>query len=465
MLSLCDSHGKFGRREFLTIGSLGLGGLTLPHLLSTAAFGSAAKPLVRDRAIVFLFMQGGPSQIETFDPKMTAPVEIRSTTGEVATSLPGITFGGTFPKLARLADRMTIVRSFQTGDSKHDVKPVVSLDSAKASLGAIYARVAGATDPRTGMPNSAAIYPHSIQPDALPPPQGFGSLIDPGPLGGGYAPFVPGGSGQMQAAMRLNLPRERLDDRRALLTELDRFSRRLDAKGGAFDSVDKFYDQAFQTILGGAADAFELSKEDPRVVARYDTSKLVNPASVNRRWTNHQKYIDHGQTLGKLMLLARRLCESGCGFVTVSTNFVWDSHGDKNNAGVQENMRYAGLPFDHAVSTFLEDVEARGLSDKIMLICCGEMGRTPRINVRGGRDHWGNLAPLIMAGGDLPRGKVIGQSTRDAGEPLTEPVTIRHLTATIMRSVFNTGELRLMRDIPSDVVRATTEGEPIPGLG
>ncbi|HEY5312562.1 MAG TPA: DUF1501 domain-containing protein [Pirellulales bacterium] len=463
MLSICDRQGRFGRREFLTIGSLGLGGLTLPGLFATRALGAPANRLVRDRAIVFLFMQGGPTQFETFDPKMTAPVEIRSTTGEVATSLPGITFGGTFPKLARLADRLTIVRSFQTGDSKHDVKPIVSKESANASLGAIYARVAGAMHPQTGMPTSAALYPHSILADSSRPPMGFGSLVDPGPLGGGYAPFVPGVSGEMQEAMRLNLPRQRLDDRRALLAQLDRLSRRL-AATGAFEGVDKFYEQAFQTILGGVADAFDLSDEDPRIVARYDTSGLVHPASINTRWSNYQRYIDHGQSLGKLMLLARRLCEAGCGFVTVSTNFVWDSHADKNNAGVQENMDYVGSPFDHAVSTFLEDVESRGLSDKIMLVCCGEMGRTPRINARGGRDHWGNLAPLIMAGGGLPRGKVIGQSTRSGGEPLTEPVTIRHLTATLMRSVFDIGKLRLVRDIPPEVMRAITEGEPIPGL-
>ena len=359
-------------------------------------------------------------------------MEIRSTTGEVATSLPGITFGGTFPKLARLADRLTIVRSFQTGDSKHDVKPLVSEASAKASLGAIYSRVAGVTHPKTGMPTSAALYPTAVLANAKKQNAGFGSVVDPGPLGSGYTPLIPGSGGQMQEAMRLNLPRERLDDRRVLLAELDRISRRLEATG-TFDGIDKFHEQAFQTILGGVADAFNLSKEDPRTLARYDTSHLVNPSSVSTKWNNHQLYIDHGQSLGKLMLLARRLCEAGCGFVTVSTNFVWDSHGDNNNAGVQENMHYSGLPFDHAVSTFLEDVEARGLSDKIMLVCCGEMGRTPRINARGGRDHWGNLVPLIMAGGGLPRGKVIGQSTRNGGEPLTDPVTIRHLTATLMR--------------------------------
>src|SRR5207244_4627937 len=128
---------------------------------------------------------------------------------------------------------------------------------------------------------------------------------------------------------------------------------------------------------------------------------------------NHQFYADNGKSLGKLLLLARRLCESGCRFITVTTNFVWDMHADVNNAGVAEGMGYMGMPFDHAVSAFLEDVEARGLSDKILLVCCGEMGRTPRINKKGGRDHWGNLAPLLLAGGGLNMGQVIGRSSRN----------------------------------------------------
>src|SRR5690606_22273014 len=121
------------------------------------------------------------------------------------------------------------------------------------------------------------------------------------------------------------------------------------------------------------------------------------------------------------------LCEAGCGFVTVTTNFVWDNHADVNNAGMVAGQQYCGLPFDHAVSAFIEDVHERGLDDRILLVATGEMGRTPRINKRGGRDHWGGLAPLMFTGGGLQMGKVIGQSTRDAGEPLTEPMRIPNL--------------------------------------
>ena len=142
---------------------------------------------------------------------------------------------------------------------------------------------------------------------------------------------------------------------------------------------------------------------------------LVAASSIRKVWNNHNNYRDHAHSLGKLMLLARRLCERGCGFVTVTTNFVWDMHADQNNATMTEGMGYVGAPFDHAISAFIQDVHERGLQEKILLVCCGEMGRTPKINAKGGRDHWGRLAPLMLSGGGLNMGQVIGQSTRDAG--------------------------------------------------
>src|SRR5437870_4281578 len=143
MLTITDPRST--RRDFLRVGSLTLGGLSLPWLFPGRAGASVSEKPVTDKAVVFLFMHGGPSQIETFDPKMSAPAEYHSATGEVATKLPGVTFGGTFPKLARLADRLTVVRSFTTGDGNHDIKPVVGRDTFGANLGAHYAHVAGST--------------------------------------------------------------------------------------------------------------------------------------------------------------------------------------------------------------------------------------------------------------------------------------------------------------------------------
>ena len=162
--------------------------------------------------------------------------------------------------------------------------------------------------------------------------------------------------------------------------------------------------------------------------------------------------------------MARRLCERGAGFVTVTTSFIWDMHADVNNAPMTVGMDYVGTPFDHAVSAFIEDVEARGLSDKILLVCCGEMGRTPTINKDGGRDHWGNLAPLLLYGGGLKMGQVIGQSSRDGGEPASQTVTMKDLIATVMHSLMDVGQARLLPGVSQRVIEAISRGEPIRGL-
>ncbi len=463
MLSICDTSRQFGRRDFLSIGSLALGGLSLPGLLSSRALAGTSGRVMTDKSVIFLFMHGGPSQIETFDPKMTAPSGIRSATGEVATSIPGVTFGATFEKLARLAHNVTIVRSFVTGDGRHDIKPIVGKDTLQANLGSIYSRVAGQNRPGTGMPTNVALYPQAVDPSTMPAIKKFGDFESTGSIGSAYAPFVPGAGGDMQQNMKLSIPMDRLDDRRTLLSNLDRVRWAFD-RSQTLQGLDRLRQQAYDVILGSVADAFDLSKEDAPTVARYDTSQLVRPENIDKKWNNHERYADNGKALGKLLLLARRLCERGCGFVTVTTNFVWDMHADKNNADVVEGMGYMGVPFDHAVSAFLEDVEARGLSDKILLVCCGEMGRTPKINKRGGRDHWGNIAPLLLAGGGLDMGQVIGQSTRDVAEPLTEPIRIKHLIGTIMHTLFDVGEVRITPGVPSDLVRALESWEPIPGL-
>ena len=463
MLSICDGKGRYGRRDFLKIGSLALGGLSLPSLLASRASASQAGHLVKDKSVIFLFMHGGPTQTETFDPKMNAPSGIHSVTGEVQTAIPGVTFGATFEKIARLADKVSIVRSFVTGDGRHDIKPVVGKDTFGGNMGSIYSRVVGQNNPLTGMPSNSLLFPRAVDDSTMPGIKNFGDFTSTGTIGSAYGPFVPSGGGKMKEAMKLKIPMDRLGDRRTLLTSLDRVKWALESSG-RLEGLDNLREQAFNTILGGVADAFDLSKEDPRIVERYDTSQLVRPEDIDKKWNNHKRYADNGKTLGKLLLLARRLCERGCGFVTVTTNFVWDMHADQNNATVEEGMRYMGVPFDKAVSAFIEDVEARGLSEKILLVCCGEMGRTPKVNKRGGRDHWGNLAPLLLSGGGLNMGQVVGQSTRNVGEPLTEPIRINRLLATIMHTLFEVGELRITQSVPSDIRRTADNWDPIPGL-
>ena len=452
------------RREFLSIGSLALGGLSLSSIMAGKAAAAAQKiRAVTDKSVIFLFMHGGPPQQEMFDPKMTAPIGIRSTTGETKTSLPGVTFGGTLHQLSKIAHKFSVVRSFRTGDGNHDIKPIVGRNTFNANMGSIYARVAGANHPTTGMPSNIALFPRAVDPATQPGTMQFGKFASTGSLGSAFAPFEPGGADTFQRNMSLTLPRHRIDDRRGLLTQLDRMKRTLD-HAGELEGVDRFQSQAFDTILGGVADAFDLSKEDPRLIARYDTAPLLPASRISKAWNNHKNYADNAATLGKLLLMARRLCERGAGFVTVTTNFVWDFHADQNNVPCPLGMEYVGAPFDHAVAAFIEDIEARGLSEKILLVCCGEMGRTPKVNAKGGRDHWGGLAPLMLYGGGLKMGQVIGQSTRDAGEPDTTPITMDNLTATIMHTLFDVSKLRLVSGVPSELAKLITENEPIKEL-
>lgn len=459
MLTFMDTRQSCQRRQFLRMGSLALGGMTIPWLPRALAAGN--EQLVTDKSVIFLFLHGGPSQIETFDPKMEAPAEIRSATGELATSLPGITFGGSFPKLARLAHKIAVARSFVTGDGNHDIKPIVGAATEGANLGSCIAHVAGLTHPRTGMPTNAAVFPRAVDPSTQVETTAFGNWRATGTLGATYSPFVPGSNGPFQNDLKLGIPAARLDDRRLLLQRLDGLRSSLDSQDR--DSIDGYRAKALQLLLGGAADAFDLRKEHPRVLEQYDTSKLLAPNDISKKWHNYNNYLDNVKTLGKLLLLARRLCERGCGFVTVTTNFVWDMHADVNNAGVAEGMRYMGSPLDHALAAFLTDVEERGLSEKILLVCCGEMGRTPRINGNGGRDHWGESAPLLLAGGGLRMGQVIGQTNRMGGAPATEPISIRNLVATLFHALFDVGKLRVAPALPRSIARIL-EWQPIDAL-
>lgn len=459
MTKFSDSY--LGRRDFLRVGSLGLGGLSLPDFLRAEEALKAVGGIAKDKTVVFLFMHGGPSQFETFDPKMDAPSNIHSATGEIKTKIPGITFGPTFEKLAKLNDKFSIVRSFTTQSAAHDSKPIVSKEySSGAQIGAHYAKVAGASHPQFGMPRNVWLHPQAVDAGATDPIMKLGKFDVTGPLGPAYEPFQPSGKSDLRRDMQLTIDPDRLGDRRTLLTSLNQFRRTVES-GKVTGGLDKFQSQALETLTGGISDAFDITNEEASVIDRYDTSKLIDVSRISKRWNNHQRYANHIKNLGKLMLLARRLAERGAGFITVSTDFVWDMHADNNNATMTEGMEYVGRPFDHAVSAFIEDVEARGLQEKILLVCCGEMGRSPKINGKGGRDHWGGSAPLLLYGGGLNMGQVVGSSTKDGGEPATDRVTIPNLYATIMETILDVGVVRATPGIPEEVSRVIHGASPI----
>lgn len=456
MLTLfADSGGKdcqgHTRRDFLRVGTLGLAGWTLPALLAARARAADTGEAVKDTSVVLLFLAGGASHIETFDPKMDAPSGIRSVTGEVRTSVPGVTFGGTFPKLARLAQRMAVVRSFQHRVSNHPraIQHVITAGNPTgASMGAIYARIRGTSDPESGMPTHGLVSTEEVDGQYRKEKKRIEVACGPGPLGAACGPFDPAKGGGALEDMRLNIGSRRFRSRRELLRDLDRLQRNVE-RSAAITALDEYEERAFDLILRGAADSLDLEREDPRVVDRYDTSRYR---------VGHKKY--RFCTLGRQLLMARRLCEVGCGFVTVQ-NAGWDMHADGNNPGMVKGMGMLGPPLDHAVSVFLEDLEARGLSDRILLVITGDFGRTPKINKRGGRDHWSSLSTLAFAGGGLNMGQVIGRSARQANVPDTDPVTPGNLFGTILHVLFDLPQLRLQRGVPSNVAAVIEGAAPI----
>jgi hypothetical protein len=464
MFTFTVREASCSRREFLRVGSLALGGLTLSGLHSWRARAAGSDRLTTDKAVVFLFLQGGPSQIETFDPKMTAPEGIRSVFGEVRTRLPGVTFGATFPKLAALAGRIAVVRSFASNNGDHqNYISVAGGNPLKAPMGTLYARIAGANDPRTGVPTNTIVTPEAVAP-GLKLPQNFETqslqklVAASQTLGAGYAYFDPSGGGPLRQDLELKLPRDRFDDRRDLLRQLDNLQRRVEDTH-VLDDVSAYEQRAYEVIVRGIAGAFDLSKEDPKTVQKYDTSNLFKLEEVNK-WGDMRR---SSNLLGRQMLLARRLVEAGCGFVTVM-DAGWDMHSNGNSPKGLAGMKWLGPQVDHAVAAFVEDLKQRGLSDKVLLVVSGEMGRTPKVNKDGGRDHWGNLTPLLLAGGGLKMGQVIGASDKQAGAPATEKYTPENLLATVMQTVLDVGGVRVARDVPKNVMDVVSAGKPIAPL-
>ena len=348
----------WGRRNFIKVGALGVsGGLSLADLHAARAETKENKP---KKSVVWLWLGGGATHVETFDPKMNAPAEFRSITGETSTNLTGVTLGGNFTKMGKVSDKLAFVRSFKHGNSGHG--------GGTHWLIPTYVRLSG------------------IAADG------------PAFLGTAYAPFDP--NGDALGNMKLKLGSDQMENRRFLLKKLDNFKKESD-QSGLIEGLTAFERQAFDLIYGKAAAAFDLSKEDPKTVERYSSD------------------------LGKKLLTARRLCESGTGFVTVNYG-GWDMHSN-----IKNGMNSRGPIVDHAVATFIQDVHDRGLQDEILLVVTGEFGRTPRINKNAGRDHWSPLSTLALSGGGLNMGQVVGESSAKAEYPKTNPITPQDLMATI----------------------------------
>lgn len=454
----CQSE---SRRELLKIGSLALGGLSLPQLLA-----GQTSSYVKDKTVVMLNMQGGPSQFETFDPKMDAPSEIRSVFGEVKTNIPGVRFGGHFKRLAKMADKMAVVRSYRHGISDH-AKAAMHVaaggNPTGACMGSLFSRVAGITNTLNGMPANTLIVPAAVAGKGARKFNSVPSRIaNTGKLSSVYGAFDPSSGGDLLNDMKLKVPHHRIMDQLSLSNSLDVLKRKLDSSS-AVHQASLLQQQAIDVLMKGVGEAFDLTNEDPRLIERYDTSHFDVPKATVDKRKNKDAIRGHSPiSLGKQMLLARRLCESGCGFITVSSP-GWDMHGAHEFA-ITDGMPVLGPAVDKAVSAFMEDIELRGLSEKVLLVITGEFGRTPKINDKGGRDHWGNLCPLVFVGGGLKMGQVIGASDKKGAEPITNPITSSDLLGTIMHTLFDLGEVRTLANIPRDVQDVIGSGNPISEL-
>jgi hypothetical protein len=430
-------------------------------LLEARARAASIEPnWVKDRAVVVVFLGGGASHIETFNPNMDGPEQARSVTGEVKTTLPGVTFGGTFPELAKLAKHAVIVRSFKhpVGNHEQAINHVLTGgtdESGQAkdgqSIGSVYARVRGANHPKTGLPTYALLTDPHKDPQYSREMNRVVVGSRSGPLGAAFEPFVPAGKGPALKNMELTVPAERFAERLELLRGLDDTKRTTDvtvAPGGA----NPFEQQATDLLLRGAGQAFDVSKEPKHVLDRYDTSSFKTG-----------KKTFESCIIGKQFLLARRLIEAGVGFVTVQSA-GWDMHADGNNPGVKDGMEMLGAPLDRALSALLADLADRGLLEKTLVVVTGDFGRTPKINKNGGRDHWPNLCTLALFGGSLKTGQVIGKSARDNATPASDPLTPAHLMATVMHHLFDVGAIRITREVPSTIATLVAGHDPIPGL-
>jgi uncharacterized protein (DUF1501 family) len=449
------------RRDFLRAGALGLGGLTLPWLLGHKAHAATTgTDYVRDKSVVLIFLAGGASQIETFNPNMDAPAPYHSVTGEVQTTLPGVTFGGTFPALARHAHHMAVVRSFRhpIGNHEQAINHVLTggtdtngQGQLGFSMGALATRLRGTNHPTTGMPTYVLLTAPHADPQYSREMNRVTGASRPGPLGATYGPFNPSGGGVALDNMTLNVPAARLNERTELLHQLERLRPGAD-RPAVRERLGAFEHQALDLLLGGAGRALDLSREDRRVYERYDTTMF----QVGKRTFEPS-------ILGQQLLMARRLLEVGAGFITVQSA-GWDMHADNNNPGIEEGMKMLGPPLDRALAAFLDDLEQRDLLDRTLVVLTGDFGRTPTINRNGGRDHWASLCTLGLWGGGLRMGQVVGQCDRQNRAPTSAPIGPGNLLSTVMHTLFDVPVLRVTRGVPPNLTRLIEDHRPMAEL-
>ncbi|MCB1078555.1 MAG: DUF1501 domain-containing protein [Verrucomicrobiae bacterium] len=420
MLSiLSDSTDAFcdglSRRSFLKIGGLSLGGMSLPKMLAAEAAQGAKPRGINHKAVIMVFLPGGPPHQDMWDLKVDAPSEYRGEFRPIKTNVPGIEICEEFPRIARMADKFTFIRSMVGAEGPHDA--VMCLTGRPGRKGA----------PPGGWPSLGAVLSKldGRVNDACPPFVGLSPKCghdewgDPGAagfLGPSHAPFTPFRGGGKEDIVLKNVSLERLGDRKALLGSFDQFRREID-HSGMMEGLDTFNQQAFGVLTSSAlADALDLSKEDPRVVERYGsgTEKL----QADGCWKRLDQF-----------LMARRLVEAGARCVTLGFS-RWDWHGGNFKRGRED------FPLlDQGLSALVQDLHDRGLDQDVSVVVWGEFGRTPLINKDAGRDHWPRVSCALLAGGGMNHGQIIGATDRLGGEASDRPVEFQEVFSTLYHRV------------------------------
>jgi len=433
------------RRWFLQTGIAGVAGLSMAGLLRCQAR-AVTSGAGAHKAVILIWLSGGPSQLDTWDPKPDAPSEVRGPFGSIATSVPGVRLGEHLPLQARIMHRLALIRSvdcrsstdhypapMQAGNALAQRSKISSTVPTHPSMGAFAARLRGANHPH--MPAFIGL---------ADPPLYHADVLGADPRGGAYEP-APGS----ELTGRLSLPRgisvARAQDRDQLRRQFDGLQRELD-RGDMMARVDHYSQQALAIVLSGRArQAFQLDQESDRVRDSYGRNSF-----------------------GEKMLLARRLVESGVTFVTISPIFGrFDNHGDDVVwGGLIKGLKPLLPSLDHAVYALVKDLESRGLLDDTLVLALGEFGRSPIFLQRGtgGREHWSNCMSMLLAGGGLTHGQVVGSTDAKGGEIKDGRVTPSDLGTTVFRHLGIDLDARWIdvQGRPQAIV--TLGGRPIPEL-
>ncbi|MEO6811320.1 MAG: DUF1501 domain-containing protein [Isosphaeraceae bacterium] len=401
------------RRDFLKVGGLALGGLSLPELLAAEAKAGVGKS---HKAVIMVFLAGGPPHLDMVDLKPNAPLEIRGEFKPIATNVPGLDICEHMPRLARMMDKFVVIRSMVGAHGDHSAgqcltgyKDAISkVQGGRPSLGSVVSLMQGPVDP--AVPPFIGLSPKTSE-------ARWGNPGEPGFLGLAHGPFTPfraeaSGSASQEPDMEIG----RLNSRRSLLGELDDLRRRLDHHE-AIQGMDGFTQRAFDILTSHKLfDALDVTKEDPRLRARYGVGDMKAESDGPPCCMDH-------------FLMARRLVEAGARCVTISFG-RWDTHGQNFKSNKERIPK-----LDMALSALIEDLYARGLDQDVSVVVWGEFGRTPKINKDAGRDHWPQVSFAMLAGGGMRTGQVIGATNPYAEVARERPVTFQSVFATLYQNL------------------------------